>query len=293
MRVLLTGGSGFIGKNIKESFLGQKYQIHAPTRTELDCSNDKSTEAYFSKNSFDVVIHSAAKPGHRNAVDPTGILMTNSRMVFNLLKYQSSWGKLINMGSGAIYDMANYQPKMKEEYFGTHIPVDEHGYCKYMLGLLFPRYRNTIDFRIFSIFGKYEDYAIRFISNAVCKTLFDLPITIKQNRRFDFLFIDDLMPMIDYFISHDAKHSAYNIAPDASIELLEVAKLVRGITNKNVDIKIAKEGMGLEYSGDNTRIKSEIGNVQLTSIEKSIELVYAWYKTNKSTLDINKLLIDK
>lgn len=293
MKILLTGGSGFIGKNIVESFLNDKYQIIAPSRTVLDCSNDKSVEEYFIKNSFDVVLHSACKPGHRNAPDPTGILMANSRMIFNILKHQSSWGKLINMGSGAIYDMANYKPKVKEEYFGTYIPSDEHGYNKYIFGLLFPHYKDVIDFRIFSIFGKYEDYAIRFISNVICKTLFDLPITIKQNRRFDFLFIDDLMPIIDYFITHDPLYSEYNITPDSSIELLEVAKIVRSISGKALDIVIGKEGMGLEYSGDNSRVKAEIGSINLTPIEKSTELLYAWYKKNKNNLDINKLLVDK
>jgi UDP-glucose 4-epimerase len=293
MKILLTGGSGFIGKNITESFLSEKYDIYAPPRTELDCSNDKSVEQFFSKHSFDVVLHSASKPGHRNAPDPTGILMTNSRMVFNLLKYQSSWGKLINMGSGAIYDMANYKPKVKEESFGTYIPVDEHGYNKYILGLLLPHYKNVVDFRIFSIFGKYEDYAIRFISNVICKTLFELTITIKQNRRFDFIYIDDLMPIIDYFITHDAKHPEYNITPDRSIELLEVAKMIRSLSGKNLDIIIAKEGMGLEYSGDNTRLRNELGNLVLTPIERSTEMLYHWYRNNKHNLDINKLLTDK
>jgi len=97
MKVLLTGGSGFIGKNIVESYLNEKYQIFAPPRTELDCSDDVSVERYFTKHTFDVVLHSASKPGHRNATDQSGILMTNSRMAFNLLKYQSSWGKMINM----------------------------------------------------------------------------------------------------------------------------------------------------------------------------------------------------
>ncbi|HEY5824304.1 MAG TPA: NAD(P)-dependent oxidoreductase [Cyclobacteriaceae bacterium] len=293
MKILLTGGSGFIGKNITESFLNEKYQIVAPPRAVLDCSNDKSVEDFFLKNSFDVVLHSAVKPSHRNASDQSAILMTNSRMTFNLLKYQSSWGKMINMGSGAIYDMANYKPKVKEESFGTYIPSDEHGYNKYIFGVLFPHYQNVVDFRIFSIFGKYEDYAIRFISNAICKTLFDLPITIKQNRLFDFLFIDDLMPIIDYFISHKAKHSAYNITPDSSIELLKVAEIVRTISGKNSEILIAKDGMGLEYSGDNSRVKSEIGNLELTPIEKSVEKLYRWYEMNKGNLDINKLLIDK
>ena len=293
MKILLTGGSGFIGKNISESYLKDKYQIFAPVRAELDCFDDKSVENYFRKHSFDVVLHSACKPGHRNAADLTGILYANSRMTFNLLKYQSAWGKLINMGSGAIYDMENYKPKMKEEYFGTHIPKDEHGYNKYMFGLLFPHYKNVVDLRIFSIFGKYEDYAIRFISNAACKTLFDLPITIKQNRNFDFVFVDDLMPIIDYFITHEAHYAEYNVTPENSIELLEIAKIINAISGKNVEIKIAKEGMNLEYSGDNSRLRSEMRNLTFTPIEKSIAILYNWYEQNKSKLDINKLLVDK
>ncbi len=293
MNILLTGGSGFIGKNILESFLNEKYRIHAPTRSELDCSNDKSVEQFFLKHSFDVVLHSACKPGHRNAPDPTGILMANSRMTFNLLKYQSSWGKFINMGSGAIYDMENYRPKVKEEDFGTFIPKDEHGYNKYIFGLLLPHYKNAIDFRIFSIFGKYEDYAIRFISNAICKTLFDLPITIKQNRRFDFLFVNNLMPVIDHFITHPAKYPEYNVTPDHSIELLEVARMVRARSGKNLEILVAKEGMNSEYSGDNARLRSEVKNLSLTPLRESIDQLYTWYQQHKSNLDINKLLTDK
>jgi len=293
MKVLLTGGSGFIGKNIKESFLKDKYEVFAPPRAELNCFEDKSVESFFSKHSFDVVIHSAAKPGHRNAADATGILYTNTRMMFNLLKYRNSWGKLLNMGSGAIYDMAHYQPKMKEEYFGTYIPVDEHGYAKYILGLLMPHYKGVTDFRIFGIFGKYEDYAIRFISNAICKTLFDLPVTIRQNRKMDYIFVDDLMPIIDHFIVTDAGHSEYNITPDNSIELLKIAQVVKAVSGKGADILVANEGMGPEYSGDNSRLKGEMKQLAFTPVEKSIEALYDWYKTNKSNLDINKLLIDK
>jgi GDP-L-fucose synthase len=202
MKILVTGGNGFIGKNIKESYLAQKYTIIAPSRLELDCSDDDSMQEYFKKNSFDVVIHSAAKAGHRNASDSNNLFLTNSRMMFNLLKHQNSWGKLLNMGSGAIYDMKNYSPKMPETYFGTHIPTDEHGYNKYIFGKLLPNLKNVYDFRIFGIFGKYEDYSIRFISNAICKSLFDLPISLRQNKKFDYLYINDLMPILEHFIDY-------------------------------------------------------------------------------------------
>ena len=294
MKILLTGGSGFIGKNIKESFLNETYTIITPSRSELDCFDDKSVASFFAHQSFDIVIHSAAKPGHRNAQDTTGILMANSRMIFNLLKYKNSWGKLFNMGSGAIYDMLHYEPKMKEEYFGTHIPRDEHGYNKYIFGLLSPHYNNqVIDFRIFGLFGKYEDYAIRYISNAICKTLFNLPITLGQNRKFDYLFIDDLMPVLDYFIIHEAKYSAYNITPDFSIELLEIARNIQARTSPLNKIIVHKEGLGTEYSGDNARLKNEIKSISFTPIDHSIDRLYKWYSDNHNLINKDYLLVDK
>ena len=40
-RILLTGGSGFIGRNILESNLAEKYEIIAPRHCELDLLDDK------------------------------------------------------------------------------------------------------------------------------------------------------------------------------------------------------------------------------------------------------------
>lgn len=293
MKILLTGGNGFIGKNIKESYLAQKYNIIAPSSSELDCSDDKSVEDFFKKHFFDVVIHSAAKAGHRNANDVSNLFLTNSRMMFNLLKYQNSWGKLLNMGSGAVYDMQNYLPKMKEDYFGTHIPKDEHGYNKYILGKLLPSLNNVYDFRIFGIFGKYEDYAIRFISNAICKSIFDLPITLKQNKVFDYLYINDLMPVLEHFIENNPTEKAFNITPNSSVELLQVAKLIKTIAKKDIEIIVAQKGFGIEYSGDNSLLNNEIKNLKFTLIESAIEQLYFFYVQNKNNINKNLLISDK
>jgi GDP-L-fucose synthase len=292
-KILVTGASGFIGRNIAESYLNEKYELHIPKRAELDCSDDGSVANYFARHSFDVVIHSAAKPGHRNAADTTSLLLTNSRMIFNMLKHQDKWGKFLNMGSGAIYDMRHYEPKMKESYFGTYIPADEHGYNKYILGKFLPHLDHVYDFRIFGIFGKYEDYAIRFISNAICKAIHDLPITLRQSRKFDYLYIDNLMPILEHFIEHGPIEKSFNITPDNSIELLEIAKIVRQVSGKPIEIKVVQEGLGMEYSGDNSLLRAEYPGVNFTPIEKSVEQLYAWYVANKTSIDRNLLITDK
>lgn len=291
--ILLTGGSGFIGRNIRESYLSYNYNIIAPSSKELNLADENSVDKFFKNNKIDVVIHAAVKPGHRNAKDTSNLFYTNTRMFFNLERHKNEYEKMIVLGSGAIYDMRNYRPKMKEEEWDTYIPSDEHGYCKYVCEKVIEKSHNIYDLRIFGIFGKYEDYAIRFISNVICKTLFDLPITIKQNRKFDYLFIDDLMPVLDWFINNKPQYHSYNITPDKSISLYELAEKTRLLSNKNLPIVIAQEGMGLEYSGDNSRIKEEFQDFKTTPIEDSIKNLIEWYVENKNHLNYNNLIIDK
>ena len=291
--ILLTGGSGFIGKNIRESFLATKYNILAPSSKELNLADEDSVDAYFKKHQIDVVIHAAVKPGHRNAKDTSNLFYTNTRMFFNLERHKDEYEKMIVLGSGAIYDMRNYRPKMKEDEWKDYIPADEHGYCKYVCEKVIENSHNIYDLRIFGIFGKYEDYAIRFISNAICKTLFNLPITIKQNRKFDYLYIDDLMPVLDWFINHTPQYHSYNITPDSSISLYELAETIRNLSNKDLPIVVTQERLGLEYSGDNSRIKEEFQDFKTAPIEDSIRRLIIWYTANIDHLDINNLIIDK
>jgi GDP-L-fucose synthase len=293
MNILLTGGSGFIGKNIRESYLAGKYNIIAPTHREFDLVDDENVHQFFLNNKIDIVIHSACKPGHRNAKDPTNIFYNNSRMFFNLLRNSDYYERMIVLGSGAVYDMRYDISKVSEDHFGFHMPVDEHGFQKYVSTKFIENMDNVVELNIFSIFGKYEDYAIRFISNAICKTLFDLPITIKQNRKFDFFDVDDLMPVLEYFIENKPQYPIYNVTPDKAIELYEIAEKILNISGKNLPVKVAQSGMGLEYSGSNARLRNEIKDLKLTSMDESIEKLYKWYFGNIHLINKDCLLFDK
>lgn len=292
--ILLTGGSGFIGRNIQESYLKEKYLIEAPSSKELNLVDEKSVAQYFASHHPDIVIHAAVKPGHRNATDFNNLFFTNTRMFFNLERYSEQYEKMLVIGSGAIYDNRSYRPKVNEEDWKDNIPIDEHGFCKYVCEKVIEHSRNIYDLRIFGIFGKYEDYAIRFISNAICKTLFDLPITIKQNRKFDYLYINDLMPILDWFISGIPYHKAYNITPDQSVSLSDLALMIRSISGKlDLPIQIAQKGFGLEYSGNNQRLRNDHVDLKLTPIEEAVKQLYDWYFAHENELEKKYLLIDK
>ncbi len=292
-KILLTGGSGFIGRNILESFLAEKYDISHPSRQELNLTDSGSVKNYFKYKVFDVVLHSATKPGHRNAKDTKDLFCLNTGMFENLVNHKDRYGKFINFGSGAIYDNSKNIADETEENIFQNIASDEHGFCKYTVAKKIEKLENFVDLNVFGIFGKYEDWQIRFISNAVCKTLYDLPITLRQNRRFSYLFIDDLMPVLEFFIENNVRYKSYNVVPDEKIELFEIAGLVKKISNKNIEIKVAKDGYGLDYTGSNDRLKAEFKNVKFTGFEKSISCLYEYYKNNINKIDRNLLLEDK
>ena len=294
MRVLLTGGSGFVGRNIKEAFAG-RMDVLAPTRRELDLTDERAVQAFFATHSIDAVVHSAVRPGHRNAADPTGQLHINTRMFFNIVRNSERFSKFILLGSGSEYDVRNNLCKVKEDDFDSSVPVDEGGFSKYIISkFISQQSQHMVDLRIFGIFGPHEDYTIRFISNAICKALFNLPITIRQNRLFDYLWIGDLFPILEYCLNNRMKHSAYNVTPDCAIDLLSIAEMVRERSGRrDLPILVGQDGMGLEYSGDNARLHAERSGISFTPITHAIDRLYSWYERSINLIDPDRLLVDK
>ncbi|HTK86461.1 MAG TPA: NAD-dependent epimerase/dehydratase family protein [Nitrospiraceae bacterium] len=290
--VLITGGSGFIGRNLVESLKG-KYEILSPSRQELDLLDEQAIRRYFIDHHIDVVVHSATTPGHRNAKPVADLAIRNQKMFFGLARNRDRYGKLIFLSSGAVYDMRHYLPNMKEEYFDTHVPVDEHGFSKYVCAKYIEAADKIVELRLFGVFGKYEDYEIRFISNAICKAIMGLPITIKQNRTFDYLYVEDLATVVDHFIMHEAQYKTYNVTSGETIDLGSLAEIVCQISGERMEILIKEEGWGVEYSGDNSRLRESLPHLQLTPLSRSIPSLYAWYEANRHLINRDLLLIDK
>jgi UDP-glucose 4-epimerase len=290
--VLITGGSGFIGRNLVESLKGN-YEILSPNRQELDLLDEQAIRQYFIDHHIDVVVHSATTPGHRNAKPVADLAIRNQKMFFGLARNRDRYGKLIFLSSGAVYDMRHYLPNMKEEYFDTHVPVDEHGFSKYVCAKYIEEADKIVELRLFGVFGKYEDYEIRFISNAICKAIMGLPITIKQNRTFDYLYVEDLATVVDHFIMHEAQYKTYNVTSGESRDLRSLAEIVSRTSGDKTKIIIKEEGWGMEYSGDNSRLRESLPHLQLTPLSRSIPSLYAWYASNRHVINKALLLVDK
>ena len=164
--------------------------IFAPLHNELDVLNSKNVEDFIVKNNINIVVHGANVGGTRKSTTQD-VLDKNLRMFFNLVRCEKYLDKLILLGSGAEYDRRNMPPRVREDDFDRFIPAEDYGFSKYIMSKYIENSKNIINLRMFAVFGRYEDYEYRFISNSIVKNLLRLPIVIKQNVLFDYLYIDD------------------------------------------------------------------------------------------------------
>lgn len=289
MKILITGTSGFIGKNLKE-VLEKDYEVCCPLHGQLNLLDTEQVEHYLKERYFDIVIHAANTNNTRNtATTPYDSLDGNLRMFFNLQRCHEYFGKMYYFGSGAEYDMQHYVPDMKEEYFGAHVPKDPYGFSKYVMSKACEQADNIYDLRLFGVYGKYEEWERRFISNAICRALKGKNITIQKNVYFDYLWIDDLCHIMEWFVENTPKHKHYNVCRGTKIDLYTLASMVREILHVDCDIIVGEAGWKPEYTGNNNRLLTEVGTIQFTGYEESIQKLYEFYKFNINIIDENKL----
>ncbi len=291
MKVLITGASGFLGKNLTE-YLADKYQLFLPLHGELDLTDEAAVETYLAANKFDAVVHAAAVGISRKNNNPEA-LVQNLHMFANLARCRKLYGQMIFFGSGAEYDKRKDLVKVPEGEFNQSVPADPYGFYKYLCSLIIEGVPNIINLRIFAVFGKYEDYETRFISNAICRSLFGLPITINQDVKFDYFSVADLARVVEYFLGHKANQQFYNVGSGATIYLTDIIKKIEQLSGQKLQVTIKADGLNKEYSCDNSPLLAEIPGFEFTDFDETLKGLYNWYAEHRDTIDQNKLLFDK
>ena len=288
MNIFLTGVKGFAGKHLK-AYLGKKYTIFAPPHKELNLLNDQEVDNFFNTHDIDVVIHTALVGGSRKEEEQESALNQNLRMFFNIIKNKNRFKKMIHCGSGAEYDKRFPIIKVKEEDFDKRVPVDEYGFGKYICSKYIENTEDIVCLRIFALFGPGEDYRYRFISNAICRNIFGMSITMNQDVYFDYIYINDFVKIVEHFIEHKANHKFYNVGAGKRVNLKTIAGKIKKLADKKSKIIIKKKGLNKEYSCSNTRLMNELGNFKFTDFDSYMVQLYTWYRKNKK--DINEKLI--
>lgn len=282
-KILITGGNGFIGRNLRLYLTGKddKYDVDAPTHRQLDLMDSRLVERYLCQHSFDIVLHTAVYGtlGMTEEAARVCQLRNNLMMFYNLKRCSDAFGKMYYYGSGAEYGKDAYQPLMKEEYFKSAVPEDDYGLSKYIMSEGIREDGNVYDLRLFGVFGPYENYNYRFVSNVVCKALCGRQIQIRRNVYFDYLYISDLCRITEWFLEHEPQWHWYNVCTSKSMDILSIARMAVQMTGSSSDIAVGQEGLGREYSGDNSRLLSEIGGFAFTPMHDALQELIAYYKS--------------
>lgn len=292
-RILLTGASGFIGKNLC-AFLQSKYTLFTPSSDELDLTDDQSVKAYLSKHVFDEILHCAVYHVTRNSTrSPEDNLRNNLRMFFNLARCNNLYGRMFYFGSGAEFGKQTPIIHAKEDDFDTVVPQDDYGLFKYIQTMSLGNFTNIYNLRLFGVFGPHEDWEIRFISNAICRVISGMDISISQNVRFDYIYVKDVCRIVKLILdSSEFTQKTMNICTGKSIDLRTLAEIIIQVSQKRVGIHVEKPGYKNEYSGSNDLLMRYFPKFQFTSYKESIRQLYAWYEKNKAIIIKSRLEID-
>ena len=291
-KILITGASGFVGRNVKE-YLEQteKYEIYAPTSSELNCLDEQAVVSCLKQYNFDYVLHFAV---YGDAIDKTKdgskTLEYNLRIYLNFARNAHLFGRMYYTGSGAEYDKRYPICSVTEEEIGKTLPTDAYGLLKYTVGQMIERSENIHNFRLFGIYGKYEDYPTKFISNVCCKAIKNVGLSIRQNVYFDYLWVEDFCRMIELFLEKKPQYHTYNMVSGTRISLREICDMVRKISGRDLPVYVCREGTANEYTASNERFRKECPDFVYTAPEVAIERLYRWYEQKEEQIDLYRLL---
>lgn len=289
--ILLTGGSGFIGKNIinrmKENRIYDDAQWFFPKSSELDLKNADDLYQYVKQNQITKIVHTAVST--KFSGNPQMELFENCKMMQAIQKVAPYVERILVMGSGAEFGKQRPICEVKETEFGEVLPESAYGLSKYLQNELCRNADNIFNLRLFGVYGPYEDWSSCFISNICCKTIFDLPLSMRQNCLFSYIFVEDLVDIVLLFLKAPRiSFKDYNIVSKEKIELREIVSIIQKFELKHLPLTTLKDGWNNEYTGCGERFLNEF-NYSFKSYQDGIYQCYQWYQKHQHEIDIDFL----
>ncbi len=267
MRVLVTGGAGFIGSHIVKHFQGRadirvldnlrsgykrnlsglKCEFVPGSILDRDTVKDAMTgvDYVFHLAAMISVPESMQKPVECGEINVKGALIVLEEAA------QAGVRKLVLSSSAAIYGDNPVTPKAETMYPEPKSPyaitkLDGEYYCKMFTseGCL-----QTACLRYFNVFGPRQDPKSAYAAAVpifIARALKNEPITIygdgEQTR--DFIYVEDIVAANVYFATQSTATGVFNVANGGSTTIKELAALICRLTQSRSEIRHAPERPG-------------------------------------------------
>ena len=293
MKVIVTGGSGFVGKRLQKI---RPDWIYLSSK-DLDLTNYEKTVEYLKKEKPDAVIHLAARVGgiRDNALFPSDYYSQNSRMNLNVVDacVEAKVKRLLACLSTCAF------PDVVEKY-----PFDEsnildgppaytnlaYGYTKRSLWVHMNSVRRQLDYDYScfcpsNLYGPEDDYdyeTSHFVAAAIRK-LHEADESVefwgtgKPLRQQ--LYVDDLCRAIPLLLERHHGSDPIIVAPKENLSIESMVKTISSIIQKEVDPTFNGELDGqYRKDGSNAKFLELCPDFEFTPFDQGIRETYAWYK---------------
>lgn len=294
MKVLVAGGSGFLGKRLK---LVEPKWIYLSSN-ELDLTKKGGLYEYLKDNNIEAVINLAAKTGgiKDNVKNQSDFYYYNSIISKNILRecYEAKIPRVLSCLSTCCYPDVSDSYPMKEEQLLDGEPTEtNYGYALAKREL----YRQTNFYRNFynlnystftpcNLYGpeaNFDDDSSHFIASLIKKIFYakneeniELYGSGKPTRQH--LYIDDLAKIIPKLLYYHNSEIPINVAPKENLSIKEISNIAIKKINKNLNVTFNNNLDGqIRKDVDNSRLLNLLGDISFTSLEDGIKLTYDWY----------------
>lgn len=317
MKIIVTGGAGFIGGNFVHYMLNKynDYKIicldaltYAGNMETLepvkdnpnfkfykaDIADREAVYEIFEKEKPDIIVNFAAESHVDRSIDNPGIFLQTNVI-----------GTGVLMDACRKYGITRYHQVSTDEVYGD-LPLDRpdlfftettplhtsspYSASKASADLLVQAYHRTFKLpvtisRCSNNYGPYhfpEKLIPLMIANALADK--ELPVYGKGENVRDWLYVEDHCSAIDLIIHKGRVGEVYNIGGHNEKTNLEVVKIILKELGKSEDLiryVTDRPGHDMRYAIDPTKIHNELGWLPETKFEDGIKKTIKWYLDNK------------
>ena len=310
-KILITGGAGFIGSSLADKLLensdnyivvadnlltGNKEKLPQVSEDQFkfincDVNRYSPIASVMQSYQFDYVFHYAAVVGVKRTLANPVMVLDDIKGIKNVLDLCKNTGvkRVFYASSSEVYGESVTFPQNEETTpLNSRLP---YAIVKNVGEAFCRSYKKEygLDYTIFRFFNTYgPKQSIDFvISKFIKAALKNEPITIygdgKQSRTFCSIE-DNVGACINAFEQNKFVNDVINIGNDKEYSVLELAKIIKEITNSNSEI-LFNEALP---EGDMQRRKPDISKMKLILNKNLIELKEGLKEVIKSKYIINE-----
>lgn len=309
-KVLITGSSGFVGKNFVPLFKNLDAKLFLPKKSDYDLTIQSDVKAMFNEIKPEIVFHFGALVGglQANMDRPADFcyenLVAQTHMLHEAFLFDCE--KYITLMGGCSYPGNANSPIIEEDMWNgfPHDGAAPYSSAKRMNIVMSQAYRKQYGFNSIvlvpgNIYGPYDNFdlnnshvipaLIRKYYEAKLNNVDEIIAWGSGKPERDFIYIDDAVKAILKASEIYNSSEIINISSGNSVSIRELTETIANVVNFKGKITwdASKPDGQLKKGFDVTKMKSILDFQPKTSLKLGIEKTYDWFVSNYNDARLN------